>query len=228
MSERKVVIPGEIVAKGDDYLLGEGVEKRDDGNIVAIKFGLAEESNKLLKIISLSGRYHPRRGNVVIGKVEELTFNGWVIDIDSAERAFLSLTEVPRYVDKNKLDEVLDVGEMVVAKIWSINARGIDLSTKSRGLGKIDEGIIFDINPNKVPRIIGKEGSMINLIKDNTGCNVTVGQNGFVWIKGDKIEDELYTKNAILFVAEKSSSPGLTDEVKKWFEENKKSSGGKE
>ena len=89
-------------------------------------------------------------------------------------------------------------------------------------MGKIEEGLIVKINPNKVPRIIGKEGSMVKLIKENTNCNITVGQNGLIWIKGDKVEDELFSKEAILFVAEKSSISGLTEEVKKWFEKRKK------
>jgi exosome complex component RRP4 len=59
------------------------------------------------------------------------------------------------------------------------------------------------------------------MIKDETNCNITVGQNGLVWIKGDKIENELKAKKAILFVSEKSFITGLTDELKKWFEENK-------
>jgi exosome complex component RRP4 len=218
---REIVIPGETIVSGDDYLPGEGTEKQGK-DIVALRYGLSEEQNRLIKIIPLSGTYSPRRGNVIIGKVEELTFNGWVIDINTPERAFLSLMEVPRFVNKDALDEVMDIGDMVVAKIWSINKRGIDLSIKSRGLGKIEEGLILEVNPNKVPRIIGKEGSMINLIKDGTGCNITVGQNGFVWIKGNKMEDELLAKKAILFIVEKSFVSGLTDEVTKWFKENKK------
>lgn len=221
MSERKVVIPGEVIEKGNDFLPGEGTEKRGE-EIVALRYGLAEESNRLVKVIPLSGVYHPRRGNVVIGKVELLTFNGWVINIGTAENAFLSLTEVPRFVNKDGLDEVMDIGDMAVVKIVGINKRGIDATIKSRGLGRIDEGLIVSVNPNKVPRIIGKEGSMINLIKDETKCNITVGQNGFIWIKGDKIEDELYAKKAILFVTEKSFTSGLTDEVKKWFSGGKK------
>lgn len=220
MTDRKIVIPGEIVAKGD-YLPGEGTEKRND-EIIALRFGLSEESNKLVKVIPLSGVYQPRRGNSVIGKVEMVTFNGWVIDIGAAENAFLSLNEVPRYVNKDGLEEVMDIGDMVVAKIWNINKRGIDLSLKSRGLGKIERGMIMKVNPNKVPRIIGKEGSMINLIKDETGCNITVGQNGVIWMSGNNVEEELFAKKAILFVAEKSFISGLTEEVKKWFEENKK------
>ena len=62
---------------------------------------------------------------------------------------------------------------------------------------------------------------MISLIKDETNCRITVGQNGLIWISGNKVEDELFAKKAILYVTENSSSSGLTDEMKKWFEENK-------
>ena len=220
MTDRKIIIPGEVIVEGDDYLPGEGTEKRGK-EIIALRYGLAEESNKLVKVIPLSGVYQPRRGNVVIGRVENITFNGWIIDIGAADRAFLSLTEVPRYVNKDGLDEVMDIGDIVVAKIWGINKRGIDLSIKSRGLGKIDEGIIVKINSNKVPRVIGKEGSMVNLIKNNTNCNITIGQNGLIWIQGDKIEDELFAKKAVLFVVEKSFISGLTEELKKWFDKEK-------
>lgn len=216
---RQVVIPGEVIVSGEDYLPGDGTEKKN-GNVVALRFGLAEEMNKLVKVIPLSGAYVPRRGNVVIGKVDMITHNGWVIDIGAAENAFLPLTEVPRFVNKGQLDEVMKIGDMAVVKIWSMNGRGIDLSIKSRGLGKIDEGIIFKVNPNKVPRIIGKEGSMVKLIRDNTGCNITVGQNGYVLLEGSKIEDELFAKRAIEFVVENSFIEGLTDEVEKWFSEN--------
>ena len=218
---RQVVIPGEVIAKGDDYLPGENTEKRGDA-VVALRYGLAEESNKLVRVIPLSGVYQPRRGNSVIGKVVMITFNGWVIDIGASDNAFLSLMEVPRFVNKDALEEVLEIGDMLTAKIWAINKRGIDLSIKQRGFGKIDEGIITNINPNKVPRVIGKEGSMIKLIKDNTGCNITVGQNGMIWIKGDKIDDELFAKKAIKFIESNSFISGLTEEVEKWFKENKK------
>ena len=221
MTDRKIVIPGEIIEKGEGYLPGEGTEKRKD-EIVAIRFGLAEEFNKLIKVIPLSGVYHPRRGNVVIGKVENLTFNGWVINLGTSDSAFLPVAEVPRYVNKNDLEEVMDFGDMVVADIAEINKRGIDLTIRSRGLGKLEDGLIVEINSNRVPRVIGKEGSMISLIKNETGCRITVGQNGLIWIKGDKIEDELFAKRAILHVAEKSFISGLTEEVKKWFEEERK------
>ncbi len=218
---RKIIIPGEVIVKGDNYLPGEGTEKRGD-EIIALQYGLAEESNRLVKVIPLSGVYQPRMGNVVMGRVENITFNGWLIDIGASEHGFLSLTEVPRYVNKGGLDEVMDIGDMAIAKIIGINKRGIDLSIKSRNLGKIEDGMILKINSHKVPRVIGKEGSMVKLIKDETGCNITVGQNGLIWIKGDNIEKELLAKKAILFIAEKSFIDGLTEEVKKLFSGVKK------
>lgn len=218
---RKITIPGEIIVSGNSYLPGEGTERRGK-DVVALKYGLAEESGKLIKVIPLSGVYIPRRGNVVLGKVENITFNGWVVNIGTAGTAFLPIGEVPRYVDKNGLDEVMSIGDMMVSKIQEVNRRGVDLTIKSRGLGKLDEGIVVEVNSNKVPRLIGKEGSMINLIKDETKCNITVGQNGLIWIQGEKIEDELFAKKAILFVAENSYLDGLTDETKKWFERKKK------
>ncbi len=220
MTDRQIIIPGEKIVDSGDFLPGEGTEKRTDG-IYALRFGLAETSGKLIKVIPLSGVYSPRRGNVVIGKVEEINFNGWRININASETAFLSLMEVPRYVNKDGLDEVMDIGDMVIAKVWGINKRGIDLSIKSRGLGRIDEGIIMEINPHKVPRVIGKEGSMIRLIKENTGCSITVGQNGLIWITGNKVEDELFAKKAILHVAQKCFVSGLTEEMEKWFKEEK-------
>lgn len=221
MSERKVVVPGEVIMSGEDYLPGDGTEKKGD-DVVARRFGLAEESNKLIKVIPLSGSYEPRRGNIIIGRVEMLTMNGWVINIGISENAFLPLSEVPRFVNKGALDEVMSIGDMAVVKIFSIKGRSIDLTIKSRGLGKIEEGMIFKINPNKVPRVIGKEGSMVKLIKDETGCNITIGQNGFIWLKGDKIEDELLAKKAIMFIVEKSFIDGLTEAVENFFKEEKK------
>ncbi len=218
---KKITIPGEVIVSGNSYLPGEGTERRGE-DVVALKYGLVEESSKLVKIIPLSGVYIPRRGNVIIGKVENLTFNGWVIDIGTAGTAFLPVGEVPRYVNKNGLEEVMGIGDMMVSKIQEVNKRGVDLTIKSRGLGKLEDGIIVQVNSSKVPRLIGKEGSMINLIKDETNCNITIGQNGFIWIKGDKIENELFAKKAILFVAEKSYIEGLTEETKKWFDKEKK------
>src|SRR3989344_2132468 len=219
-SHREIVIPGEKIADGDDYLEGEGTRK-EGKSIIASRFGLADKSDRLIKIIPLSGIYMARRGNIVIGKVLDITFNGWIIDIGSPYASFLPVAECPRFINKNDLAEFYDIGDMIVAKVRSVKRKGIDLTIKTRGLGKLEGGMIIKINSNKVPRVIGKAGSMINLIKEATGCDITVGQNGIRWIRGSKVEDELFAEKAIRFVTEKSFIEGLTEKTKEWIEEQK-------
>ena len=218
--KRKVVVPGEVIVSGEDYLPGEGA-KRLGENIISIRFGLAEELGRVIKVIPIFGAFVPRRNNVIIGRVTDITFYGWLLDIDSASSAFLPIEESPRFVNKNEMEQFLAIGDVVSAKIWSVKSKGIDLTLKGKGLGKLEGGFIFRVIPSRVPRVIGREGSMINLIKDKTGCQITVGQNGWIWIKGDNVDAKIKARKAIEFVTDKVHIEGLTDKVEKWFEENK-------
>ncbi len=224
--EREIVIPGEIIREGEDFLPGEGT-RREGKNIIASRFGLKDESGMLVRVIPLSGVYIPRRGNLVIGAVVDITFNGWLMDINAPYSSFLPLAECPRFFKKDDLSEYFGIGDFIACKVDSVKRKGVDLTIMPRGLGKLEEGMVITINSNKVPRIIGKEGSMINLIKEATKCDVTVGQNGLVWIKGESVDDELFAKEAILFVSEKSYVEGLTEKTEKWLEEEIKKRGKK-
>ncbi|RMD67576.1 S1 RNA-binding domain-containing protein [Candidatus Pacearchaeota archaeon] len=215
--ERKVVVPGEVVVSGDEYLPGE-YTRREGENILAIKFGLADISGRVVKIIPLFGAFIPRKNNVVIGRVTDITYAGWLVDIDSALSAFLPLEEAPRYVNRSEMDAYLDIGDVIAAKIWSAKSKSVDLSMKGRGLGKLEDGFIFRIIPSRVPRVIGKEGTMVNLIKDKTGCKIIVGQNGWIWVKGKDMDSEIKARKAIEFVADNVSINGLTEKVEEWFE----------
>jgi len=217
---REIAIPGEKIVSGKEYLPGDGARREGD-DIMASKFGLADISGRLVKVIPLSGTYLPRVGNVVIGIVTDVTFNGWLMNLKAPYSSFLSLSEVPMFI-KGDLKEYYDIGDVLSCKVISVKQKGIDLTIKGRGLGKLGRGMIIQINSNKVPRVIGREGSMIKLIKEETNCNITVGQNGVVWISGDKVENELKAKEAILFVVNKSFIDGLTDKVKDWFDKEKK------
>src|SRR3989344_4380112 len=93
-SKRQIIVPGEVIVSGDDYLHGEGV-RRDGDNVVANRFGLGEVIGRVVKVIPLSGAYVPRRGNVVLGRVTDIIFNGWLIDIDCPGSAFLPIAESP-------------------------------------------------------------------------------------------------------------------------------------
>jgi exosome complex component RRP4 len=219
--EKQIVIPGEVISEDKDALPGDWTI-RNDGKITATRLGIADKSEKLIKVIPISGYYMPRRGNVIIAKVLDLTMRGWLMDIGAPYDAFLSLNECPMFIRENEMQDVHDVGDLVISKITKTGRNSIDLTIKGRGLGKIRDGIIMRVNPNRVPRIIGKEGSMINIIKKASNSDITVGQNGFIWIRAKETSEELFAREAINFVIENTITEGLTDKVEDWIKKNKK------
>jgi len=218
--ERRLVVPGEVIISGDDYLPGEFTRK-DGKDIIAKRYGLAETGGRVIKVIPLSGVFEPRRGNSVIGRVQDLTYSGWVIEIDGPYSAFLPIMESPRFINKDNLGDYANIGDVISAKILGVKRGSVDLTLKSRGLGKLEGGRIIKINPHKVPRVIGREGSMINLIKDESKTEITVGQNGYIWIKGDA-EGEKKAEDAINLVCKEATSAGLTEIVEKFLKEGSK------
>jgi len=218
-NERKLVIPGETIVSGDDYLPGDFTRKEGD-DIIATRYGLAETSGRVVKIIPVSGVFEPRRGNTIIGRVADINFSGWSIEIGGPYSAFLPLAECPRFINRNNIEEFANVGDVVNAKIWSVKRGSVDLTLKSRGLGVLEGGRIIRINPHKVPRVIGKEGSMINLIKDSTKTEINVGQNGFIWLKGE-LEGEKKAEDAINLIVQESASEGLTEKIERFLEGGK-------
>ena len=213
--ERKLVIPGETIVSGDDYLPGDYTNK-DGDDIVANRYGLSEVRGRVVKILPVSGVYEPRRGNTVIGRVSEITFSGWVVDIGGPWRAFLPLNECPRFINRNNVEEFAGIGDVFNIKVWGVKTGSVDLSLKSRGLGKLEDGRIIRINCHKVPRVIGKEGSMINLIKDKTNTEITVGQNGYVWLKGE-LDGTKKAEDAMRLIEKEAASEGLTTKVEEFL-----------
>lgn len=219
--KREIVVPGEVIADGFQFLPGEGT-RREGSKVIALKFGLLDKNERFVKIIPLSGAYVPRTGNTVIGKITDLSFNGWFVDILSAHLSFLPVSECAGRINKNDLAEVYDIGDMIVAKVKSVKIRTIDLTMRDRGLHNLSGGLIIKVNASRVPRIIGRSGSMVKTIKDETACNIIIGQNGVIWIKGTSVEDEILAKEAIDFIAEKPFIEGLTDKIKEFLEKKKK------
>jgi len=220
--KREVVVPGEVISKDDNMLPGDWTMKTDEG-IIATRLGIVEKFEKIIKIIPISGVYIPRRGNTVIGEIKDINFSGWMVDIGGPYSAFLTLKEVPGYIEESEMENVYGIGDLIVTKIFNVKRTAVDLTMKQRegGLGKIREGLIMRVNPHRVPRVIGKEGSMIKLIREASKCSITVGQNGLIWIRGDNIDNKIFAKRAIEFIIDNTITEGLTDKVEAWLKENK-------
>ena len=216
--DREVVIPGECLAEGMDYLPGDNTY-REGEKIFSKVLGLVGVAGRVMKITPLSGPYLPRSGDKIIAKVFDITMSGWRFETNTAYSAMLNVKDASsRFIKRDEdLSKILAIGDYAVVKITKVTSQNlIDLTMKEPGMHKISGGRLVKINSQKVPRIIGKQGSMISLIKDKTGCNITVGQNGIVWIKGD-LEKELLAEKAVKMIEKRSHEEGLTEKMEKFL-----------
>ncbi len=219
LKDKSIVVPGEGIAEGMDYLPGFGTY-REKEMIIANKLGLLSMEGRAVKIIPLSGQYIPKKDDVIIAKVIDLSFNGWRVDTNSAYSAMLSLKDATSdYIARGAdLTRFYNVGDIMVCRVTNVTSQKlVDVTTKGLGLRKLHGGRIIPVNTNKVPRIIGKQGSMVSMIKDSTGCKITVGQNGLVWLEGLP-EKELIAVKAIKKIEKESTLSGLTDRIKAFLE----------
>ncbi|OYT55374.1 MAG: RNA-binding protein, partial [Candidatus Hecatellales archaeon ex4484_218] len=211
------------LAEGD-YVAGENTYK--EGNrIYSQKIGLVDFDDKKIFVVPLKGRYIPKIGDVVIGQIVDVSLSGWTVDINSPYKAVLGVPEVVGKSFSPKLDsltKILDVGDVIVGKIVSFDrTKDPTLTIKDKDLGKISDGIIVKLTPTKVPRLIGKKGSMINMIKRETGCEIIVGQNGRIFIRSRNPEKIELVVKAIKMVEEQAHTTGLTDRVKEFLKTEK-------
>ncbi|MBW2984394.1 exosome complex protein Rrp4 [Candidatus Woesearchaeota archaeon] len=221
--EKAIVVPGEVLAEGMDHLPGSGTY-REGERILAGKLGLTYIDGRTIKLISLSGRYIPKRNDTIIGKVTDVLMSGWRIEINSPYTAMLSMKDATSdFIAKGAdLTKYFNLGDHLVTKIVNVTSQKlVDVSMKGPGLRKLHGGRILEVNTNKVPRVIGKQGSMVTMIKDATGCRITVGQNGLIWIDGEP-KMELTAVKTIQKIAEESHLSGLTDKIKAYLDKETK------
>ena len=215
---RKQVIPGDVIASGD-YRYGSYIEKRGS-DYIALRIGLAEVSSEGVKLIPLTGPYIPHVDDQVVGKVIDMSGFGWEIDINSSFFGYLPASFVfgrdfsPATHD---LSSKFKVGDLLLCKIEAFDrSRDPQISIRGPGLGKVPRGEIVKISPTKVARLIGRKGYMVNMISDQTGCELKVGQNGLVVVSGPP-EGILKAVNAIRMIEEEAHLADLTTKVQNYL-----------
>jgi exosome complex component RRP4 len=211
VEDKEIVIPGDILAD-EEYHSGRGTFKEND-KVCSSLVGLVAIRDKKISVIPLQSKYIPKRGDVVIGEVTDIRFSMWNLDINSPYSGFLPASDVFGK-EKRELNRTFDVGDVLFLRVVDVDeVKKVKLGLKGRGLGKFRGGILINITPTKVPRLIGKKGSMINMIKDQTHCEVIVGQNGVVWVKGEPSMERVAEK-VINMIEDQAHTSGLTDRVR--------------
>jgi len=215
MKSKEVLLPGELVEERKGRKIGNGVYTEGD-KVFSKVLGIPRIDENEISVTALSGAYMPKIGDKIVGVIEGIEISGWSIDINSPWMAFLPIAEaVDEFVDRDRSDlsKYFDLGEILFCRISKATKhKVIQVSMDDYNARKLSNGTIVKITPTKVPRIIGKAGSMVNLIKDKTGCEIVIGQNGVVWIRG---ENKSKAIEIILTIEKESHTIGLTEKIEK-------------
>ncbi|KAA0004973.1 MAG: RNA-binding protein [Thermoplasmata archaeon] len=210
----KIAIPSMVVGDAKRFRPGRGTFEKG-GKIYSTRLGLINKQANFINIVPLSGVYDPIPGDTIIGIIEDISPTNWLVNINAPYPAVLHVNEVPWHVELGETSKYLKYADAILAKILLVDeTKKIILTMKERGLHKLNGGQIIEIQPIKVPRVIGKKGTMISMIKKYTGCRIIVGQNGRIWIDGNTDGVEKATR-AIRKIEAEAHTKGLTIRIEK-------------
>ena len=224
VTDRMIVLPGDFIGtRSSEYNIVGAVYWEGDrayASAVAMINIKGDVKPMEVQVIPLNGTYKPRIGDIVIGYITDILITGWEVDIKSPYSAYLPVNEAalkPIDVVTADLRNLLNVGDIILARISDFNLAKdypVTLTIKESKLGRIEDGTVIEIDPVKVPRVIGKKGVVVNTFKDELNCDVTVGQNGRVWVRCRNPADEAFVAQVVKFIERESHQSDLTEKVK--------------
>ncbi|PVU69660.1 hypothetical protein DDW05_03360 [Candidatus Nanobsidianus stetteri] len=192
---------------------GDNLKKKDNNsyereNNYYSKYILLVNEDKTTKLF---GYYMPEVNDIVIGKVIDVLSNGWLVDINSPYIGKLSLKDIG--MDPN---DIYTYGDYILCQIVRMTKNKlIDLDIKKKE--KLNDGLILKVDPARIPRVIGKNSSMLNLIKQYLKIDIIIGKNGRIYLNGD-INEVSKAVDIIRFIINNSYKKGLTEKVKEILE----------
>ncbi|MGM5483923.1 MAG: exosome complex RNA-binding protein Rrp4 [Nanobdellota archaeon] len=218
VKEKEIVAPGQKLASGMDYIPAKGAYRKED-DIYAQEVGLIHIDGRAIKLVPLAGAYVPKVDDVIIVKVIDIAMSGWRVDTGSAYSGMISLRDGSSdFITRGaNLTKYFDIDDYAIAKVTSVTSQMlVDLTTIGPGLRKIKGGQIIEVGCRKVPRVIGKKGSMVSVIKQVTGCQIKVGQNGRIWINGDP-KSQMLAAETIYKISDEAHTSGLTEKIEAYL-----------
>ena len=198
---KKIVVPGELLSEERKRLGGNVFVS--DGKIYSKVFGISDDENERAAVVPLEGRYNPQVEDTIIGVVSRVIHAGYIVDVNSYTESF-----IPRSAMRNG---ELRVGDVIMAKVTDVNeVKEADIAFPKR----MYDGDIIPVTAVRTPRLIGKNGSMLDLLRNGTGSEIIVGKNGRVWAKGGDLE---LLRKVIFFIENNSYKNNLTKAVEGFF-----------
>ncbi|MFX1481998.1 MAG: exosome complex RNA-binding protein Rrp4 [Promethearchaeota archaeon] len=210
--KREVVVPGQLLAEGR-YRASFGTYD-EEGKIFSSLVGLAELRGNTIKVVALEGAYIPKEGDLVIGTITLVAGNNWKVDIGGPYGASLHANNALRRPYSDDISEYMDIGDVISTEIIAFDRNsGPFLGMKGRGLRVLRDGMVLNVSPAKIPRIIGRRGSMISMINDHLNIQTIVGQNGRIWIKAPSVKILRLAIKAFRTIESQAHTSKLTDRI---------------
>ena len=216
--KREVVVPGQLLAEGR-YRASFGTYD-EGGKIFSSLVGLAELRGNTVKVVALEGAYIPKEGDLVIGTITLVAGNNWKVDIGGPYGASIHANNALRRPYSDDISQYMDIGDVIAAEVIAFDrGSGPFLGMKGRGLRVLQGGMVLNVSPAKIPRIIGRRGSMINMIKDHLNIQTMVGQNGRIWIRAPNTAVLRLAIKAFKTIEEQAHTSKLTDRISEMLAE---------
>ena len=192
---RGIIFPGQSVERTASRD-GTYVE---NGKVYSKVVGLYDEGTG--SIISLEGTWKPRMGEKVVGVVSEIgRKDTYKVSLSGNAEGIIISGRYERFRFR--------VGDVIEASVARVEGQGSVVLERPRPLG---QGLIIEIKPMKIPRVIGKGNTMIDQIANLTKCKISVGMNGMVWLSDGNLQLAI---DALRKIEMEAHTSGLTERIK--------------
>jgi len=210
-AQRHIVTPGELITTDTQWMRGHGTfnppsSRSGDGAaepaaIAASVFGTVQRTNKLLSVSPLRARYAPEIGDLVVGRVAEVSGRRWRVDVGGALLATLPLSAINlpggalrrrTALDELHLRGFFAEGDLLVAEVQAVQKDGsAALHTRSLRFGKLRNGFFVAVSGAGGGGARGRGGVVrsrrqVFTVKAGRGAgevDVILGVNGYIWIQ---------------------------------------------
>lgn len=189
LSHVPITLPGATIPTEDLSVRARGtlLSNTSEGRVLtATVAGVISRVNKLVMVRPLRTKYVPETGDVVVGRVIELSNKRWRLDINAAKYATLLLSAVnlPGGVQRRRTqaDELnmrafYKEGDLVSAEIqeqWDDGT--VALHARSLRYGKLTHGTFVTVQPELVKR------AKKHFHRLPSGVHAILGNNGFIFL----------------------------------------------
>lgn len=203
--DSQVFTPGETITTDPQWMRGHGTTTNpsfDTTNppITSTVAGTLTKTNKLLSVTPLHARYSPSIGDLVVGRVVNISATGkrWNVDIAAPLLASLPLSAINlpggvlrrrTAVDELNVRGFFAEGDLVVAEVQDVRNDGsASLHTRSLRYGKLRNGVFLAVRSEGAGAREGgvvRSRRQISTIETQGGggkVDVILGVNGYVFV----------------------------------------------